>query len=213
MSRVTDSARRAKKRCPDMYVWEDEVIVERSRSSDVEFRWVYDRNVDAIRRYCQRRLPHHDVDDAIADVFLVAWRRFDRMPQGDEALLWLYGVARNVVRNQQRTARRVLRLRRKLPAAPGGIEDTAAQVIRRIEDQEVLDALASLRSSDQELLRLAAWEGLKPAAIGQVLGINPHAASMRLGRARNRLARLLNMENQKAEPAAIPRPVSEGGER
>lgn len=191
----------------------EEVMVDRSLSTDAEFREVYNCHVAAIRQYCQRRLPRHDVDDATADVFLVAWRRFDRMPRDDEALLWLYGVARNVVRNQRRAARRVARLRSRLQFASPGGEDTAVQVIRRVEDQEVLDALAKLRSSDQELLRLAAWEGLKPAAIGQVLGIDPHAASMRLGRARNRLARLLDMENEKPEPAAIPRPVSEGGER
>ena len=213
MSACAVLAHRAKKWCPDMYVWEEEVTVDRPLSSDAQFRVVYDSHVAAIRRYCQRRLPRPDVDDATAEVFLVAWRRVDRMPGGDEALLWLYGVARNVVRNQQRSARRMLRLRSRLQLASPGGEDTAVQVIRRFEDQEVLDALAKLRPSDQELLRLAAWEGLKPAAIGQVLGIHPHAASMRLGRARNRLARLLDLENQQPASAAIPRPVSEGGER
>ncbi|MDJ0665316.1 MAG: sigma-70 family RNA polymerase sigma factor [Acidimicrobiia bacterium] len=188
-------------------------MVERSLSTDAEFRGAYDRHVAAIRRYCQRRLPRPDVDDATAEVFLVAWRRVDRMPGGDETLLWLYGVARNVVRNQQRTARRAQRLRSRVQLASPGGEDTATQVIRRIEDQEVLDALGGLRPSDQEILRLAAWEGLKPAAIGQVLGIRPHAASMRLGRARDRLARLLQIEEQEPQTAAIPRPVSEGGER
>ncbi len=179
-----------------------------------EFREIYDRHVGSIRRYCYRRLPPSDVDDATADVFLVAWRRMNRMPAGDEGLLWLYGIARNVVRNQRRASRRLLRLRSRLAAdtRPCG-EDAAVQVIRRMEDEEVLDALHSLRAADQEVLKLAAWEGLKPAAIGQVLGIEAHAASMRLQRARHRLANALGMNNKKLRVTATPRPVREGGER
>lgn len=33
---------------------------------------------------------------------MVAWRRLAEVPDGDESLLWLYGVARNVVRNHRR---------------------------------------------------------------------------------------------------------------
>jgi RNA polymerase sigma-70 factor (ECF subfamily) len=64
-------------------------------------------------------------------------------------------------------------------------------VIQRISDREIHEAVSQLRPMDQEVLRLAAWEGLKPAQIASVLDIEPHAASVRLGRARTRLARKL----------------------
>ena len=38
----------------------------------------------------------------MAEVFLTAWRRIDQIPSGSE-LPWLYGVAHNVVANQQRS--------------------------------------------------------------------------------------------------------------
>jgi RNA polymerase sigma-70 factor (ECF subfamily) len=46
-----------------------------------------------------------DVDDIVADVYVVAWRRFDEV-SWDDPLPWLIGVARNLLRNRQRTQRR-----------------------------------------------------------------------------------------------------------
>lgn len=179
-----------------------------------QFRSIYDANFGAIRRYCYRRVPTEQVEDAVADVFLVVWRRIGSAPPGDEATLWIYGIARNVVRNHTRTRYRRERLRGRLTRS--AIEtgtDASVQVLRRIEDQEILDALAQLRPADQEILRLAAWEELKPAEIGQVLGIQPHAASMRLQRARYRLARLLGMSEKQPIPRRSPRSLPNGGRR
>jgi RNA polymerase sigma-70 factor (ECF subfamily) len=178
------------------------------------FHDIYGAHSNAIHRYCYRRLSPSEADDATADVFLVVWRRIDRAPSGEETLLWLYGIARNVVRNYQRSGRRIAKLRSRLAgtAAPRA-SDASVQVIRRIDDQEILEALARLRPADQEILRLAAWEGLKPAEIGSLLKIDPHAASMRLQRARNRLARLINMPQTQKTAATTPRPVTHGGER
>ena len=179
-----------------------------------EFRSIYDANVDAIRSYCHRRVQAQQVEDAVADVFLVVWRRIGDAPPGDEATLWLYGIARNVVRNHTRSKYRLQRLRGRLAESAARSEaDASVQVLRRIEDQEILDALAHLRPADQEILRLAAWEGLKPAEIATVLDIDPHAASMRLQRARNRLARLIGMSVEKPNSKTVPRPVPNGGRR
>ncbi|MBG0813570.1 hypothetical protein HS045_04950 [Planomonospora sp. ID82291] len=46
-------------------------------------------------RYAVRRSDStDDVADVIAETFLVAWRRLDDVPDGDAAVLWLYGAAR-----------------------------------------------------------------------------------------------------------------------
>ena len=59
------------------------------------------------------------------ETFTVAWRRAADMPPGDEALPWLYGVARNVLSNQRRSSLRFTRLVAKTasfarPVPPGG---------------------------------------------------------------------------------------------
>jgi RNA polymerase sigma-70 factor, ECF subfamily len=47
-----------------------------------------------------------DAEDAVAEVFLTAWRRLDDVPRNDAARVWLYATARRVIANQRRSARR-----------------------------------------------------------------------------------------------------------
>jgi RNA polymerase sigma-70 factor (ECF subfamily) len=103
--------------------------------------------------YAARRWGWHDAGAATAEVFAVAWRRMRSIPDGPDALPWLYGVARRVVANHQRSARRRERLEARSLSEPE----------RRFEpDPTDLDrALAALRDSDAVLM-LVAWEGLGP---------------------------------------------------
>jgi RNA polymerase sigma-70 factor, ECF subfamily len=51
----------------------------------------------------------------------------------------------------------------------------------------VIAASRRLRENDQEVLRLAAWEGLSHMQIAVSLGCSENAAALRLRRARQRL--------------------------
>jgi RNA polymerase sigma-70 factor, ECF subfamily len=51
-----------------------------------------------------RRTDAGAAHDAVAETFLVAWRRFDEVPR--DPLPWLYGVARRVLADQRRAGRR-----------------------------------------------------------------------------------------------------------
>ncbi len=169
---------------------------------------------DAVWVYCYRRLPRDDVQDAVAEVFLVAWRRIDKAPEGDETLLWLYGVARNVVRNFNRSSTRQLRLRVKVGAFRQADDPTPEmQVIRRAEDRELLDAVNRLKPMDQELLRLRTWEELSHAEIASVVGLSIRSVESRLARVRKRLGVLLHVPTRSPYQTLSPRPVEEGGER
>lgn len=130
-----------------------------------------------------------DADDVVADVYVVAWRRFDDIPT-DDPVPWLLAVARNVARNQRRSRRRGDALLDRLQSQPivAGTHDadTVADVaaLRR--------ALAELSPTDRDLLQLAAVEELSAAQIAKVLGCRPVAARVRLHRARTRLRSLLD---------------------
>jgi RNA polymerase sigma factor (sigma-70 family) len=142
----------------------------------------------ALRRTGQRA----DAEDVVAGTFAVAWRRFADAPAEELRLAWLYAIAARVLANQRRSVRRLTALRsrlRALPPVPG--ED-------RGELAEVLAALRELRPDEQEILRLAAWEGLTGAELAVALGCSENAATIRLHRARKRLAEQLAKE----EPAA-----------
>lgn len=165
-----------------------------------------------MREYCSRRLGVSEANDAVAEIFLVAWRKIDSLPAPAEQRMWLYGVARNVVRNAARSSRRRLRLIAKaetLRSNPGPGPDD--QVVRRAEDRIVLQAMATLKPDDREILRLRCWEDLSRTELAAVFGISAAAADMRLNRAQKRMAKALRAAGYQRELSTRPRAEGEGG--
>jgi DNA-directed RNA polymerase specialized sigma24 family protein len=64
--------------------------------------------------YCGWRAGSADAQDAAAEVFLIAWRRMESLPEGDAARVWLYATARKVIANQRRSSRRRSALHERL---------------------------------------------------------------------------------------------------
>jgi RNA polymerase sigma factor (sigma-70 family) len=152
---------------------------ERRRRFDALFA-SHSRDVVA---YCSWRAGSAtDAQDAVAEVFLTAWRRLDDVPVGDAARVWLYAPARRVIANQRRSRRRRDALHERLAleaaAAPQPAEDP--------EETLVHEALRLLAPRDREVLLLAEWEGLATAQIAAVLGCLTVTARGRLHRARRR---------------------------
>ena len=183
-----------------------------SPSSDAEFQRLFKAHRDAMWAYCVRRLHRDDVPDAVAEVFLVAWRRWDQAPLGGEERPWLYGVARNVVRNFGRSSRRRMRLDARLASvAEPASEPPDSQVVRREQEEQLLAAVLALSPLEQELLRLRTWEELSHADIAQVVGRSVRSVESRLARIRRKLVSQLNRGSNRSQIS--PRPVEEGGER
>ncbi|GAA4232452.1 RNA polymerase sigma factor [Actinomadura meridiana] len=157
---------------------------------------MYAAHFDAVARYASRRTNSpDDAVDVLGETFLTAWRRLDDVPQGDEARLWLYAVARRVLANHRRGAARrellVTRLRREFAEVTG--------VQRPSDTGAVQAAFGQLSDDDRELLSLTGWEGLSPGEIAQVLGCKAGTARARLHRARKRFARALAREGVDVE--------------
>ena len=171
---------------------------------------LYEEHYADIRFYCLRRLPVEAANDAAAEIFIVAWRKLDKVPEGTAARLWLFGVAKNVVAHQHRSRSQANRLRSKLQQTADRGGDAAAPesvVVQRSQDRAVVEGLNRLKPDDRELIRLKMWEELSHAEIGEVFGISAHAVDMRLQRAGKKLARVLSARSD-VRPQAIP----EGGE-
>jgi len=155
------------------------------------FRRFYAAHFDALLAYALRRVSRReDAADVVADSFLVAWRRVGDLPPGDEARLWLYGVARKVLANQHRGGRRRERLGRRLKEqlSHSVVTDHAVDLAERLAVQ---DALSRLGELDREVLTLTVWEELEPREIAVILGVNAQAVRTRLSRARGRLRDLI----------------------
>ncbi|MFC4119148.1 RNA polymerase sigma factor [Nonomuraea zeae] len=150
------------------------------------FEEMYMTHYPAIATYVRRRASSpDDVADVIAETFTTAWRRLDDVPEGDEARLWLYGVARRVLANHFRAEERRTALAVRLRAEVTTWADTVVQ------HDSAYEAFKRLSDDDRELLALTAWEGLTGPEIAKVLGCSRGAARIRLHRARKRLAKEL----------------------
>lgn len=150
------------------------------------FEELYTAHYPAVSAYVRRRTDSpDDMADVIAETFTTAWRKLSEVPAGDEARLWLYGVARRTLANHFRSEERrtalALRLREELTAWASSVVDGDHDEARR--------AFLRLSPEDREVLALVGWEGLNTGEVAKVLGCSGGAARLRLHRARKRLAR------------------------
>ena len=172
-----------------------EAALKHPRTADAggrreRFERMYAANFGPLLGYSIRRTPNtDDAADVVAETFLTAWRRLDDVPPGDEARLWLYGVARNVIANFRRGERRRYELsdRLRLDLAAGYQDESGYTG----ELAGLRAAFAALAAADRELLSLVAWEGLDHGELSAVLGCSRNAVRIRLHRARSRLAAAL----------------------
>jgi RNA polymerase sigma factor (sigma-70 family) len=150
------------------------------------FEALYRSCYEDLLRYALRRTSRLEMAaDVVADAFLVAWQRIGDIPP-DNGRAWLFGVARNVLANQRRAARRsddlTARLRQEL---------TQVTVVPPDVPVEVAVAFRALSEADQEILRLVAWEGLAADELAVVFDCSANAARIRLHRARSRFTEAL----------------------
>lgn len=142
--------------------------------------------------FALRRTGPEEARDVTAETFLVAWRRLEDVPS--DALPWLLGVARKVLSTHARSERRWSNLQERLAGASP--EQRSADPAPAVADSlRLAGALNELSNRDREALLLVAWDGLKVSEAARVLGCSSAIFSLRLHRARKRLARQLSDED------------------
>lgn len=143
-----------------------------------------------------------EAEDVLAETFGVAWRRRDSIPE--PPLPWLYGVARRVLANRRRGFRRADQLATKIASQPmRHASDPSELVLGRMS---VLSAFAMLSEAERETLRLIAWEGLDTRDAARAAGCSRATFRVRLHRARRKLERNLQIEDDLADDGARPCP-------
>jgi len=147
---------------------------------------VYTQHLGAVSAYLARRVDRDAVDDLAADVFAIAWRKRDRVTEGEE-LPWLCRIASYVVANHRRQLASRTSVIARLTAQDSA--PSAEDIV--VADRALAEAWQQLSARDREALALGVVEGLSPSAIATALGISTNAASIRVHRARTRLAELL----------------------
>lgn len=148
------------------------------------FDQLFAEHAVSLHRYFVRRTPRQEAEDLVAEVFAVAWRRRDSIPD-DFVLPWLYKTASYVLSNHRRKPTLTLL------ADVGTQSDERSRSIDPadliVEDDDVRNALARLSARDRKVLMLHAWEGLDGEGLAKALGVTRGGAAAALSRARARL--------------------------
>jgi RNA polymerase sigma-70 factor, ECF subfamily len=162
-----------------------------AQTDEQRFRDLYQGTRRDLLAYLVRRAGSaEDAAEALSETYLIAWQKLDTIPPGDQARLWLFGVARNLLMKGA-TRRRthdalVERLANELRAAQPALagDDEARRTLKR--------ALATLQERDREILTLTAWDGLTPREIAAVMNTSANVIRIRLHRSRAHLRKQLS---------------------
>lgn len=192
----------------------DAAVIAASRAQPYHFAEIFDRHFDAISRHLVRRVGRPLADDLAAETFVEAFRSRARY---DEAYVnarpWLYGIARNLLRHHRREEHRRLIAYARMPANVTA-QDESEGAISRADAAAVAPrvalALASIPSSDRDVLLLLAWEQLSYAEIAVAVGVPIGTVRSRLNRARTRVRELLGPVGQYLSEDDVV-PLAEGG--
>jgi RNA polymerase sigma factor (sigma-70 family) len=127
-----------------------------------EFEQLFQATRASLSAYLVNRCKDAELAaDLFSETYLIAWQKLNSIPPGDQARLWLFGVARNLLLKGFRQRR----------VADALVERLAGELHRaNVEHSQIDDhprallhaALDSLSEGDREILTLTAWEGLTP---------------------------------------------------
>jgi RNA polymerase sigma-70 factor (ECF subfamily) len=147
-----------------------------------------------ISKYLTRRVEVSQVEDLASEIFEIAWRKRESCPEGFE-LAWLYNIAGFVVSNHRRRASRrgIFVPLLDHDQAALSAEDVA------LDGSGVAIAFGLLASKDRQILSLLVFEQLSIKEISVALGVTENSTSQRLKRARERLAKHLEVQVSEIE--------------
>ena len=151
-----------------------------------DFSALYREHQTPIAKFLARRVDFAEVEDLCSEVFEIAWNKRATAVDGFE-LPWLYRIAGFVVAN----ARRRDTTRKRFIAGLKPVDHSPSAESIAVADIALAQAWAKLGAAERATLALVAFEGLRVEEAATALGISANAASIRLHRARTKLADLL----------------------
>jgi len=149
------------------------------------FSFFFTEHKQFVARFIARR-SYFDQDDILNEVFLIAWRKWNKLPTVvDEQRLWLYGIARRVIANKQRWKARLDKF--NLLSEPLNVinRDPSAQSNMSLA---VHEALGAISPEHREVLMLTEWDQLSTRDVAKMLQVPETTITKRLHAARHTFA-------------------------
>jgi RNA polymerase sigma-70 factor (ECF subfamily) len=175
-----------------------EALVQLAKAGDAEaFGQIYEEYVDVVYRYVYVRCgSHHLAEDLTAETFVRALRRLDSFTwTGKDIAAWFVTIARNLVVDHAKSSRYKMEITTgELLDADEAADAPEAEVLARMRDRRLLDAVRDLKPEQQECIVLRFLQGLSLAETAAVMGRKENAVKQLQLRAVRALHRALNGE-------------------
>jgi RNA polymerase sigma factor (sigma-70 family) len=171
----------------------DAELIHRSLEDAEEFREVFERHYDAVRRFTQRIVGREAGEEIAAQAFLIAFERRAAYDLGyPSARSWLFGIAYNVARHHLRSERSQQDLLVRLPRVREATDPIEVETLDAARLAPILrTALAALREEQRSPFVLVALGELTYQETADVLDIPVGSVRSRIHRSRARLRELL----------------------
>ena len=173
-------------------------LVRAARDGDrAAFGQLYERYARMVHGILLARVPRHDVDDLVQDVFLLALRRLPTLRDMAAFGGWLATIARNRAHDYHRQWE-----------DHAGLPEHAAESVAgkrspTIEAVAILAAIRSLPETYRETLILRLVEGMTGPEIAARTGLQPGSVRVNLCRGMQQLREKLGLGSRQ-EDATVP---------
>jgi RNA polymerase sigma-70 factor (ECF subfamily) len=142
--------------------------------------------------------PSLDLEDTVHEVFVIACARLPSFRGNSTLATWLFGITDKVVRHRRRQERWWRWLSGSADETAGHLPAPGPDPLRAAEQKQtarsVYRTLDQLADSDRRILILFELEEMSADEVGELLGIKPANARLRLHRARARFLRVYERE-------------------
>lgn len=171
--------------------------------------------LDALYRFVARRVRNeYEVEDIVQDVVLTAYRAYPRLPNKDNTVPWLFGIARNLVARSYRPSREVSADEIAIIDTAGvSYETPESDYLRQSDITNVRKAVAFLAKNYRDVCVRHYLENKDYQTIADELGIPLSSVKWRLNQAKSQLREELEKMDymQSGYRKAIPLKFNMGG--
>ena len=162
-----------------------------------DFTRVYDAYFTLMLKIVYRITGRQDVaEEIVQEAFIKYYERRDVLPKDEGVKFWLIRVVKNLALNHEKRKTREKRAYQRFfyEPKPGGEAEGEAKLLKEESQVQVQRALEKLPYNMRVVLVLKEYGGFNYQEIAKMLGITEGNVKVRVFRARNQLAALLEKE-------------------
>jgi len=170
-------------------------LVNQGRNSEAEFRRLYDSTFQILFRVAYRITSSKEAaEDLCQESFFRLHEKNMVFPNPEEAKYWLIRVVKNAALNYAKRKERERKAYQRIFRENDRREETGeGLLVKKETSEEVKEALDQLPENLRMVLVLKEYAEMNYKEIGMVLGISEGNVKVRVFRARERLAAILQV--------------------